>query len=124
MTMVAATVIAYENDMPYFLVVPEGDDYTFFSIKIHSHDETATSLGKILSAFKEHGVKNFDHWRLGELSAVREGDNLMSLYSFEVSDWQAVAKEVAPGMVFEPADKIRPLLTTLEPAAFTSFEDL
>ncbi|CAK8054670.1 hypothetical protein [Eupransor demetentiae] len=125
MTMVAATVIAFEDKMPYFLVKQaKGEDAEFFAVKVHRHEET-TSLGTILNAFKHAGVKNFDQWRIGELSAVKnQSGELMPLYSFEVSDRKAVQKELEGDLVFESADKIKDLLMTLNPSAFTSFEDL
>ncbi|CAH1853873.1 hypothetical protein [Convivina intestini] len=124
MTMIAATVIAYQDNIPYFLVKKTSNSFDFLSVKEHLHDDQ-TSLGCILDAFKKAGVRDFSQWQIGELAAVK-GDkgNLMPLYSFEISDWQKVQKDLKGDLMFESANKIQNLLTTLKPSAFTAFEDI
>ncbi|CAK1240721.1 hypothetical protein [Fructobacillus tropaeoli] len=122
MTMVAATVIAYDHDIPYFLVHQKDSGDHFWAVKVHHHEEK-TSLGTILSAFQKIGVTNFDDWRLGELAtAVEDEGHAESLYSFHVSDYRALQKQLPKELVFKSGDDIRELLTTIQPSTFTSFD--
>ncbi len=63
----------------------------------------------MLRELKKLRLDNFDrHWRLGELTSVQAGDQLLSLYSFEVNDiavlprhwpinWNLYRRPVTPG---------------------------
>ncbi|MDF7637714.1 hypothetical protein PT274_05525 [Leuconostocaceae bacterium ESL0958] len=123
MTMVAATVIAYQNNLPYFLVNDRREKEQFYMVKVHHHEER-TSLGTIMDAFKAMGIQNFDDWRLGELSTVKnDSGELTPLYSFQVDDLQAVEDALQHQLVFKSADDIADLLTTLQTETFTSFTE-
>ena len=99
-----------------------GDDYQFFTAKIHRHHQE-TSLGVVLRELKKLGLENFDQWRLGELTSVQAGDQLLSLYSFEVDDMAAVTDALANQLEFVPANKLHGLLETLQTTSFVSFEE-
>ncbi|MBU7538076.1 hypothetical protein [Leuconostoc lactis] len=122
MSLIAATAIAFENDLPYFLVEKTEDGYQFFTAKIHRHHQE-TSLGVVLRELKKLGLDNFDHWRLGELTSVQAGDQLLSLYSFEVNDMAGITQALANQLEFVPANKLHGLLETLQTTAFVSFEE-
>ncbi|MCO0832655.1 hypothetical protein NFX39_06130 [Fructobacillus sp. W13] len=123
MTMVAATVIAYENDMPYFLVQQVDGKEQFMAVKVHRHHEQ-TSLGVILNSFSSSGVKDFDDWRLGELSTIKHSDGKMApLYSFHVKDFRSLQKELQSDLVFKNGDEIADLLKTIQPSTFAAFDE-
>ncbi|MDD9138684.1 hypothetical protein H7198_03590 [Fructobacillus sp. CRL 2054] len=123
MTTVAATVIAYQDNLPYFLVEEKNDHDEFLVVKVHQHHEQ-TSLGMILKSFADLGVKDFDSWRLGELATIQLDDNEQApLYSFHVVDFEDVHRKLPGGLVFKSGDEIRNLLTTIQPSTFTSFDE-
>ena len=123
MSLIAATTIAVKDNLPYFLVEKTKDQtYRFFTTKMHRHNND-TSLGAVLRGLKSLGPVDFDDWRLGELTSVSGGDSLMSIYSFYVKDMQKIEKELNYLLVFVPANKIHPLLETLQTTAFVSFEE-
>ncbi|MCT8388632.1 hypothetical protein D0501_00735 [Leuconostoc holzapfelii] len=122
MSLIAATAIAYENNLPYFLVEKQGDDYRFFTAKMHRHNQE-TSLGVVLRELKKMGLADFDNWRLGELTSVKTDGQLLSLYSFEVTDMAAITTALDDQLTFVPANKLHGLLETLQTTAFVSFEE-
>lgn len=123
MSLIAATAIAVKDNLPYFLVEKTKDQtYRFFTTKMHRHNND-TSLGAVLRGLKSLGPVDFDEWRLGELTSVSGGDSLMSIYSFDVKDMSKIEKELNYQLVFVPANKIHPLLETLQTKAFVSFEE-
>ena len=123
MSLIAATTIAVKDNLPYFLVEKTKDQtYRFFTTKMHLHNND-TSLGAVLRGLKSLGPVDFDDWRLGELTSVSCGDSLMSIYSFDVKDMPKIEKELNYLLVFVPANKIHPLLETLQTTAFVSFEE-
>ncbi|MBS9338949.1 hypothetical protein G6R29_04825 [Fructobacillus sp. M2-14] len=123
MTMVAATVIAYDNDMPYFLVQEVDGKEQFMSVKVHRHHEQ-TSLGVILDSFSKAGVKDFDNWRLGELSTIEHQDGKMApLYSFHVKEYKALQNELKDDLVFKDGDELSELLKTIQPSTFATFDE-
>ena len=123
MLLLAATTIAVKDNLPYFLVEKTKDQtYRFFTTKMHLHNND-TSLGAVLRGLKSLGPVDFDDWRLGELTSVSCGDSLMSIYSFDVKDMPKIEKELNYLLVFVPANKIHPLLETLQTTAFVSFEE-
>lgn len=123
MSLIAATAIAVKDNLPYFLVEKTKDQtYRFFTTKMHRHNND-TSLGAVLRGLKSLGPVDFDEWRLGELTSVSGGDSLMSIYSFDVKDMSKIEKELNYQLVFVPANKIHPLLKTLQTTAFVSFEE-
>ncbi|GMA67795.1 hypothetical protein GCM10025884_14220 [Leuconostoc gelidum subsp. gelidum] len=93
MSLIAATAIAVKDDLPYFLVEKNSETYHFFTAKMHRHNHD-TSLGAVLRAFKALGPIDFDQWRLGELTSVKNNNTLMSLYAFEVSDMNVIEKNL------------------------------
>lgn len=123
MTMVAATVIAYQNDLPYFLVEEVDGKPSFLVVKVHQHHEE-TSLGMILKSFSELGIKDFDDWRLGELATIRlPHEEQAPLYSFHVTDFQEVQESLPKALSFKSGDEIQCLLTSIQPTTFTSFDE-
>ena len=123
MSLIAATAIAVKDNLPYFLVEKTKDQtYRFFTTKMHRNNND-TSLGSVLRGLKSLGPVDFDDWRLGELTSVSGGDSLMSIYSFDVKDMPKIEQELNYQLVFVPANKIHPLLETLQTTAFVSFEE-
>lgn len=86
----------------------------------HNHD---TSLGAVLREFQTLGSVDFDQWRLGELTSVEDNGTLMSLYSFEVPNMDAVEKALNYQLKFVPANNLHTLLETLQTTSFVSFEE-
>ncbi|MBS9336285.1 hypothetical protein [Fructobacillus papyrifericola] len=123
MTVVAATVIAYDHDLPYFLVENKNGKDEFLAVKVHQHHEE-TSLGMILKSFAALGVKDFDSWRLGELATIElPGEEQAPLYSFHVTDFAKVEKDLPKTLSFKTGDEIQQLLTTIQPSTFTAFDE-
>lgn len=122
MSLIAATAIAFENNLPYFLVEKEVEGYRFFTAKMHRHNQE-TSLGVVLRELKKLGLENFDQWRLGELTSVKADGQLLSLYSFEVTDMLSISQVLDHQLEFVPANKLHGLLETLQTTAFVSFEE-
>lgn len=120
--MIAATVIAYDQNMPYFLVHEKTSGDHFWTVKVHNHKEQ-TSLGTILQAFADIGVQDFEGWRLGELATVTEGtDQPEQLYSFHVADFHELQQQLPKELVFKSGDEVQQLLTSIQPSTFTSFD--
>lgn len=123
MSLIAATAIAVKENLPYFLVEKDGDAYRFFTAKMHRHNHD-TSLGAVVRELKKLGPVNFNEWRLGELTSVKDNDDvLMSLYSFDVSDMHSIEKELNNHLEFVPANQLHDLLETLQTTAFVRFEE-
>lgn len=123
MTMVAATVIAYQNDLPYFLVEEVEGKPVFLHVKVHQHHEE-TSLGMILKSFSKLGVQDFENWRLGELATIKLAhEEQAPLYSFHVKDFEELQQNLPETLSFKSGDEIRDLLTTIQPSTFTSFDE-
>ncbi|MBS9335438.1 hypothetical protein LQZ24_02455 [Fructobacillus sp. M1-13] len=123
MTMVAATVIAYRDDLPYFLVEEKDGKDQFLAVKVHQHHEE-TSLGMILKSFAKLGVTDFDSWRLGELQTIKlPEEGHAPLYSFHVTDFDKVIQDMPKGLVFKSGDEIQRLLMTVQPTTFTAFDE-
>ncbi|MBS9337800.1 hypothetical protein [Fructobacillus parabroussonetiae] len=123
MTVVAATVIAYQNEIPYFLVEDVKGKDEFLAVNVHQHHEE-TSLGMILKSFAALGVKDFDSWRLGELATIKlPGEEQAPLYSFHVTDFAKVEKDLPKTLSFKSGDELRDLLMTIQPSTFTSFDE-
>ncbi|MGY3742909.1 hypothetical protein [Leuconostoc inhae] len=122
MSLIAATAIAVKDDLPYFLVEKNSETYQFFTAKMHRHNHD-TSLGAVLRAFKTLGPINFDQWRLGELTSVKNDNTLMSLYAFEVSDMDLIEKTLNNKLMFIPANELHGLLESVQTRAFVRFEE-
>ena len=122
MSLIAATAISVKNDLPYFLVKEDTNGYHFFTAKMHRHNHD-TSLGAVLREFQTLGSVDCDQWRLGELTSVEDNGTLMSLYSFEVPNMDAVEKALNYQLKFVPANKLHTLLETLQTTSFVSFEE-
>ncbi|CAM3036111.1 MULTISPECIES: hypothetical protein [Leuconostoc] len=122
MSLIAATAIAVKDDLPYFLVEKNSENYQFFTAKMHRHNHD-TSLGAVLRAFKALGPIDFDQWRLGELTSVKNNNTLMSLYAFEVSDMSTIESKLDHKLMFVPANKLHKLLESVQTRAFVRFEE-
>lgn len=110
MSIVAGTIAAIQDGMPYYLVVNTDNHFSFFTAKMHAH-ENDTALGAVLEAMKPHFA--IEDFRLDELTSVTIDGKLSSLFVFTTTDLAAIQLD-GTDFEFVQASGLHSLLETVD----------